>query len=127
MLKKTIATTVKSKQALAAIQQQQNYSLLVADYVSTPSKSEKECKERVLSLYRHVARWLPYVKDRFHVPIDLALMRKRIRLDFEKYKNAGVTRGLTDAMVFRGYNELEEVKRQHQTRPHVLKVCNNIN
>jgi len=48
-------------------------------------------------------------------------MQRRVRMDFEKHRDMPLNRGLADAMIFRAYNELEEMKRQHQTRPQVLK------
>jgi hypothetical protein len=128
MIKKALGTTctevkkAKVAKIICATQQKQIHSsILVPERIYSPSKSDEESRERILALYRHIFRWLPYVKDRYHVPVDMHLMKKRIRMDFERYKNTPLSRSFADAMVFRAYNELEEVKRQHQTRSHVLK------
>lgn len=96
-------------------------STLCRNYFSPKASSSKEeAREKVLGLYRHVIRWLPFIKDRYNVPGNLQLLRERIRMDFDKHKELQLDTSLIDAMVFRSFIELEEVKRQHQTRPHVI-------
>ncbi len=91
------------------------------NYFSPKASSNKaEAREKVLGLYRHVIRWLPFVKDRYNLPGNLNMLRERVRMDFDKHKNLQLDTTLVDAMVFRSFIELEEVKRQHQTRPHVI-------
>lgn len=102
-------------------QQQQQYSILVPADMLRPSQSDAEARYRILVLYRYICRSLGVVRDRFHVPLDIPSMQRRVRMDFEKHRNQQISRSLIDAMVFRGHNELEEMKRQHQTRSQVLK------
>ena len=110
-----------NKSATVAKFQSNNYSLIVPSDMLHPSKTDEECRFRILTLYRHIIRSLKFVREKFHVPLDVHTMQRRVRMDFEKHRNMPFNRSLADAMVFRAYNDLEEMKRQHQTRPQVLK------
>ena len=64
---------------------------------------------------------LPDVKLRYNVPGALEDMKDRVKGDFLKHYKAKMHKSLVDAMIFRGYNELEEMQKHFQTRPHVLR------
>lgn len=86
-----------------------------------PSANDAEARANVVQLYRDVLKSLSDVKQRFNVPGELKDMRDRVRSDFEKFDKSKMHKTLIDALVFRGYNQLEEMQKHFQTRPHVLR------
>lgn len=84
-----------------------------------PSQNDEQARRRVLALYRTILKSLADVKLRFNVPGTVDHMRARVKIDFLRNRRP-LRKDLVDAMVFRGYNELEEMQKHYQTRPHVI-------
>lgn len=89
-------------------------------YNPPSSRNDEQARKNVLKLYREVLKNIPVIKERYNVPGTSDDMKMRVKLDFLRHKNP-IRRDLVDAMVFRGYNELDEMQRYFQTRPHVIK------
>ncbi|KAG2382235.1 hypothetical protein C9374_005437 [Naegleria lovaniensis] len=94
-----------------------NYNNYIA---SVQSKNMEEAKKNTLLLYRRLLKILPWMRDVYHLPVDVPVLRKRIHKEFESYK--GLTDlDVIDALIIRGYIEREEATMHHKQRGHVLK------
>ena len=98
----------KSTSAIVSVEccSQQNRS-----FVKYASRSREEARLAVLKLYRTLLKNIPDVKKRYNVPGSEHDMRACVKSDFDKYKNQHLHYTLVDAMVFRGYNDLEEMQK----------------
>jgi hypothetical protein len=84
------------------------------------SRNSDEARRNVVRLYRRWLQIIPWMKDVYHVPTEQQFMIQRLRREFTQ--NAKVTEThLVDALVYRGYQDYEEVEMHHKQRGHILK------
>ncbi|EFC40034.1 NADH-ubiquinone oxidoreductase [Naegleria gruberi] len=112
------AVSTKSSPLVANLSSIQSANF--TDYAYIRSKSLEEANANVLFLYRRMLKILPWMKETYHVPTNLDVMRKTIHKEFKSFQGLSDTE-LIDALVIRGYIEYNEATMHHKQRGHIIK------
>jgi hypothetical protein len=88
-------------------------------YVRTSvSKNMAEARHRVIDLYRKCLRSIPSLIVQYELDLDPGIMARRIRTDFEQYKDVTDLR-IVDKLLFMGVVDLEEARLLWKQTSHV--------
>lgn len=93
-----------------------NLAVLARNTIGTATPREK-----VLRLYRHVQKEVPYLMAQYAIDEDPAMVRKNISREFRKHSANNVDPKIINMLVFKGQMELDEALAQWKTRTHILK------
>ena len=85
-----------------------------------PSMSREEARRRVLNLYREWLREVPRICDMYPLDLPIAVVRARIRREFDKYRQVG-SLPLIDMLIFKGSQEFIETSQKWKQKTHVMK------
>uniref|UniRef100_A0A7S0W4B1 NADH dehydrogenase [ubiquinone] 1 alpha subcomplex subunit 6 n=1 Tax=Hemiselmis tepida TaxID=464990 RepID=A0A7S0W4B1_9CRYP len=91
--------------------------------LSRTTKVEGNPREKVLRLYRHVQKNVPYLLQQYAIEEPPAAVRANIKREFMKHGGAAdnLDPKITNMLVFKGQMELDEALAQWKTRTHILK------
>ena len=109
------AASTKSLVANLSSTQKASYN-----YACIRSESPEEARANVLLLYRKMLKTLPWMRETYHVPTNLDVMRKTIHKEFKSFQGLTDTE-LIDALVIRGWIEYDEATMHHKQRGHIIK------
>jgi NADH dehydrogenase (ubiquinone) 1 alpha subcomplex subunit 6 len=84
------------------------------------SSSKEEARVRVLSLYKRTLKEIPWMRQTFHLFGTKKDMNEKIRREFLKHKTVKDL-FVIDSLIFKGYNDLEEVLQHHMQRGYVMQ------
>uniref|UniRef100_A0A6U4J7G0 NADH dehydrogenase [ubiquinone] 1 alpha subcomplex subunit 6 n=2 Tax=Hemiselmis andersenii TaxID=464988 RepID=A0A6U4J7G0_HEMAN len=91
--------------------------------MSRSTKFEGNPRDKVLRLYRHVQKSVPYLLHQFAIDEPASAVRANIKREFLKHGGAGdnLDPKIVNMLVFKGQMELDEALAQWKTRTHILK------
>lgn len=78
-------------------------------------------KAKVIRLYRHVQKEVPYILKQFQIEEPVAMVRANIKREFMKHGGVNVDPNIVNMLVFKGQMELDEALAQWKTRTHILR------
>jgi len=87
------------------------------------SKSLAEAHRRGLRLYKTFLRSVPHIISKYELGFSVVQVRARITREFIKYKHIKDLMTI-DFLLFKGTNELMELRNQWKTKSHVLGYFN---
>ncbi|KAI0557544.1 Complex 1 LYR protein [Gracilaria domingensis] len=88
------------------------------DDATALSASLEEASQNAVRLYRNALKDVPDMRKNFNIVEDAALVRHTIRDLFEKH-DAVTDPKIIDMLVFKGWQELREIREQWKGRHHI--------
>ncbi|OLY80342.1 NADH-ubiquinone oxidoreductase 14.8 kDa subunit [Smittium mucronatum] len=95
----------------------------VEPIITTFSKSRDLTRQRAIHLYRRWQKAVPTIMEEYRLNFPTAVVRTRIRLEFEKFRNLHDIPAINIAL-FKGNAEFDETVNCWKQQNHILNYFN---
>jgi NADH dehydrogenase (ubiquinone) 1 alpha subcomplex subunit 6 len=93
----------------------------MAHYAATiSSASLNEARQQARLLFKRIMREVPRAIQLFNLPVSEDVVKRRVRQEFRKHAHLTDVDAI-DVLLFRGRNELEEVRNMWKQKPHLMR------